>query len=75
MEQVAAYAQQRAADEGKVADFSITTNGTLLTDEVIDFFQKYRFGITVSIDGPKDIQDKRRLLTVMPPKFNFQPID
>ena len=63
MEQVAAYAQQRAADEGKVVDFSITTNGTLLTDEVIDFFQRYRFGITVSIDGPKDIQDKRRLLT------------
>lgn len=63
MEQVAAYARQRAADEGKIVDFSITTNGTLLADEVIDFFQRYRFGITVSIDGPKDIQDKRRLLT------------
>ena len=58
-----AYAQQRAAAEGKAVDFSITTNGTLLTDEVIDFFQQHRFGITVSIDGPKDIQDKRRLLT------------
>ncbi len=63
MKQVVAYAQKRAAQEAKKVDFSLTTNGTLLTDEVIDFLGQYRFGITVSMDGPKDIQDKRRFLS------------
>ena len=61
MRQVVAYAEEKAQAEDKVVDFSLTTNGTLLTDEVIDFFQTYRFGITISIDGPKDLHDKRRV--------------
>lgn len=62
LQRVVAYASECAEKVGKTVDFSITTNGSLLTDGVIDFLQQYRFGITVSIDGPKDIQDKRRRL-------------
>lgn len=61
MRRVVAYAGDKAAAEDKRVDFSLTTNGTLLTDEVIDFFQAHRFGVTVSIDGPKDLHDKRRI--------------
>ena len=60
MRQVVAYAEQKAQTEDKAVDFSITTNGTLLTDSVIDFFQEHRFGVTISIDGPPDLHDKRR---------------
>lgn len=60
MRQVVAYAEQKAQAEDKRVDFSITTNGTLLTDGVIDFFQEHRFGVTISIDGPPDLHDKRR---------------
>lgn len=60
MQQVVAYAQEKGRAAGKRVDFSLTTNGTLLTDEVIDFFQEHRFGITVSMDGPQELHDRRR---------------
>lgn len=40
--------------------YSITTNGTLLTDEIMDFLVKNQVYITVSFDGPKKIHDKNR---------------
>jgi uncharacterized protein len=60
MRQVVAYAEEKAQESGKTVDFSLTTNGTLLTDEIIDFFQTHRFGLTISIDGPQELHDKRR---------------
>lgn len=60
MRQIVTYAQAKARASGKIVHFSLTTNGTLLTDEIIDFFQAHRFGLTISIDGPKDLHDKRR---------------
>ena len=60
MREVVAYAEEKAKESGKKIDFSLTTNGTLLTDEIIDFFQAHRFGLTISIDGPQDLHDKRR---------------
>ena len=38
----------------------MTTNATLLTPALIDYFDAHRFGISVSIDGPKDIHDRHR---------------
>ena len=60
MRRIVAYAEEKGHAEKKKVDFSITTNGTLLTDTVIDFFQQHRFGITISMDGPKELHDKRR---------------
>ena len=57
---VVAYAEEKAQQEEKKVDFSLTTNATLLTDEMIDFFHAHRVGITVSMDGPEDLHDKRR---------------
>ena len=36
--EVVAYAVPRAAELGKVVDFSLTTNATLLTEEMVDWF-------------------------------------
>jgi len=33
-------------------DFTIVTNGSLLTQEKVDFFEKYKFSIAMSHDGP-----------------------
>lgn len=60
MRQVVAYAKDKGEASGKKVDFSLTTNGTLLTDEIIDFFQEHRFGLTISMDGPQELHDKRR---------------
>ena len=58
-----AYARARASELGKDVDFSLTTNATLLRPEVIDFLADERIGVTISIDGPQDIQDKFRVFS------------
>jgi len=55
------YARTRAAEMGKDVDFSLTTNATLLRPEVIEFLAENRVGVTISIDGPKEMQDQFRV--------------
>jgi len=40
--------------------YRITTNGTILTDEILDLFKTYNFQAIVSLDGTKEIHDKDR---------------
>lgn len=40
--------------------FLIVTNGTLITREIAVWFKKFGFHVSVSIDGPRDVQDKLR---------------
>lgn len=40
--------------------FTITTNGTLITDEIAQFLAEHDFGIIVSVDGPENIHDAGR---------------
>jgi uncharacterized protein len=56
-----AYARQRGAEVGKEVDFSLTTNATLLKPEIIEFLAENRVGVTISIDGPREVQDKFRV--------------
>jgi uncharacterized protein len=56
-----AYARQRAAEVGKEIDFSLTTNATLLKPDVIEFLAENRVGVTISIDGPEDLQNRFRV--------------
>jgi uncharacterized protein len=58
-----AYARQRAAEVGKLIDFSLTTNATLLRPEIIEFLADERIGVTISIDGPQDLQDRFRVFS------------
>jgi uncharacterized protein len=56
-----AYARTRAAELGKDVDFSMTTNATLLRSDVIQYLADNDVGVTISIDGPKDVQDGFRV--------------
>jgi uncharacterized protein len=56
-----AYARARAAEVGKDIDFSLTTNATLLKPDVIEFLADERVGVTISIDGPEDLQNRFRV--------------
>lgn len=40
--------------------FSLQTNGTLLTDEVLCVCDEWQIGISVSLDGPEDLHNKHR---------------
>jgi uncharacterized protein len=57
-------ATQRAAElangRGAKITFSITTNGTLLSEDDGRFFEEHGFAVTVSIDGPQEIHDALR---------------
>jgi uncharacterized protein len=55
------YARSRAAEVGKEIDFSLTTNATLLRPDIIEFLAENRVGVTISIDGPREMQDKFRV--------------
>lgn len=58
---VVAYCEERFAALGKKIDFVMTTNATLLSNETIDWLNAHRFGLSISIDGPKAIHDRNRL--------------
>ena len=60
--EVTRYAAVAAADGGRVVRFSITTNGTLLTAEDVRLFAEFPFTVTVSLDGPPEINRRLRLL-------------
>lgn len=55
-----AYARQKAAAAAKRIHFAVTTNGTLLTPEIVDFIHTSQLGVTVSLDGFERIQDHYR---------------
>jgi uncharacterized protein len=57
----AEYAAQKGRELNKLVHFALTTNATLLTDEVIDLLVSRRFGVTVSIDGDARDQDRHRV--------------
>lgn len=48
--------------QGKILSFTITTNGTMLTEEIMEFLVGNDFYVTISLDGPKEIQDKNRVM-------------
>lgn len=48
---------------GKEFIFLLNTNGLLLNDkDLLAFFKQKDFAITVSIDGPQEVNDQNRLL-------------
>jgi len=61
LQNVVIYARDRAAEQGRSIDFSMTTNATLLTPAIIEFFSENRIGVTVSMDGPAELHDKFRV--------------
>jgi uncharacterized protein len=58
---VVAWCEPRFAALGASVDFTLTTNATLLTEALVDWFDAHRFGLTVSMDGPKPLHDRNRL--------------
>ena len=56
--QAAEYAQELFLGKGLL--FRVTTNGTFLSDEVIEFLVQNEFDVTFSIDGPASVHDVNR---------------
>lgn len=52
------YCEQRL--NGKEIFYNITTNGTLLNEDIVSFFQEYDVAIMISLDGPESVHDEFR---------------
>lgn len=48
-----------AAARGTSASYSITTNATLVDDEIAELIANRNFGLMVSLDGPQDLHDSQ----------------
>lgn len=46
--------------EGKEVNYTITTNGTLLTDDVVDLLKENNVNLAISLDGTKEEHDLHR---------------
>lgn len=56
------YISELLKDTGIIPTYAITTNGTLVNDDLIRTFLKFKMQPDISIDGGKFIQDKNRPL-------------
>jgi len=57
------YAKRKCAEAGKHVEFSLTTNATMLNEQIVDFISEHNIGVTVSIDGDRELNDKMRVFS------------
>lgn len=62
VKEVVAYGRMREREAGKKFRFTLTTNGTLLTDEHIQYINETFDNVVLSLDGRKEINDYMRPL-------------
>lgn len=60
MQEATEYIRVKEEETGKVVNLNVTSNGTLLNDDILDFLKAERIDLCVSIDGPKYVHDKFR---------------
>ena len=60
MKDAVGYTKKKCQETNLICKFSTTINGTLVTDEIIDFFVENTFEVKVSLDGPEYVQNLNR---------------
>jgi uncharacterized protein len=58
--EVVAYGAGKARAVGKTIGWSLTTNGTLVTREMVDFAQRHHLNYLLSLDGGRETHDRHR---------------
>ena len=61
IKEIIQYARDNEAKWNKNIRFTMTTNATLLNDEMMDFMDKEMGNIILSLDGRKEVNDKVRI--------------
>lgn len=60
VKQIVAYAREQEKIHNKNFRFTLTTNGILIDDEVIEFSNREMDNVVLSLDGRKDVHDHLR---------------
>ena len=58
IQEIVSYTE--SIEHGKNIDFTIVSNLSLLTDDMLDFFIRHKVSISTSLDGPPELHDKNR---------------
>ncbi len=61
VKELVAYARSIEKEKGKNFRFTLTTNGMLIDDDVIDFANREMSNVVLSLDGRKEIHDRYRV--------------
>ena len=61
VKRLVAYAREREKECGKNFRFTLTTNGVLIDDDVIEFSNREMSNVVLSLDGRKEIHDRYRV--------------
>jgi uncharacterized protein len=61
VKELVAYARSVEKERGKNFRFTLTTNGMLIDDEVIDFANRECVNVVLSLDGRREIHDRFRV--------------
>ncbi|MCY6483620.1 thioether cross-link-forming SCIFF peptide maturase [Clostridium aestuarii] len=61
IKEIVAYAREQEKIHNKVIRFTMTTNATLLNDEIMEYMDKEMGNIVLSIDGRKNVNDNVRI--------------
>ena len=61
VKQLVEYARNVEKERGKNFRFTLTTNGMLIDDDVIDFANREMSNVVLSLDGRKEIHDRERV--------------
>jgi len=60
MKRIVAEAERGSWERNKPLRMGLTTNGTILSDEAIEFFKEKKFNLTISIDGVERAHNRHR---------------
>ena len=58
MKEIILYSEKKRGT--KEISYTITTNGSLLSEEILDFFEKYKVSVSISLDGPRELHNYNR---------------
>ena len=61
IKELVAYARVREKEEGKNFRFTLTTNGVLIDDDVIEFSNREMSNVVLSLDGRREVHDRFRV--------------
>ena len=61
VKKLVAYARSIEKEKNKNFRFTLTTNGVLIDDDVIEFANKEMSNVVLSLDGRKDVHDRYRV--------------
>ena len=61
VKELVAYARVREKEAGKNFRFTLTTNGVLVDDDVIDFANREMSNVVLSLDGRREVHDRFRV--------------